>query len=410
MILSFKKPLSWFTRTNTSDDFGLYFLYLTIFFAPLSIFLAECFFTMHVVLFITKSRYRFIRLDLINISIFIVLATNLVSLIFNQSAHAFFDFKQSLYILIVPILRAVFWDEIKYIFLLRSFVYGMLVNAFFGIYEAFGFKLINTHGQGHLGLINFHIYSSMLICISILILFNDIFYNKVVVSPYLKMLFILVFLWQLFTTTGRTGQAILFILIPLILYWNIKIFRFLIFPTTITLVIASLIFLKKFRELWVAAYSQLHTLIVSGYSFSDIGLRFLFSKAGLIMFKSNPFFGVGIGQFRKNFYALINAHEIPNIPYSVHGFVGPTSSYVAYASELGVVGCVAISIFIYAIYKNISSTKCLFCNKIGILFLLWFLLGSFSDTIIWRYIIIVPFLFFVSSLPNDNRLLVADKG
>ncbi|MGC9193694.1 MAG: O-antigen ligase family protein [Thermoplasmata archaeon] len=279
----------------------------------------------------------------------------------------------------------------------------MLINLFFGVAEAFNIDVINTHGQGDLGLINFHIYSSMLISMSILILIYDFFYRRIVTNFILRVLFVLAFSWQLFTTMGRTGQGLLFILTPLIIIWNTKRYKYLFSSLAMVAVGFFLLLSTRAMDMWKTAYSQIHSLLTGGYHASDIGLRYLFTKAGIIMFLSHPLFGVGLGQFRKYFYTLIKTHEIHNIPSSFHYLVGPTSSYVAYISEFGLVGLFSFSLLLYASYKSVLNTPYKNFKHIGILFLLWFFIGSFSDTIIWREIIVVPFLIFISIIPSIKQ-------
>ena len=176
------ETLSVFIKNNEStiDNIGMYFLLLTVLTIPLSIFLTEFFFVAYLIVFFTNYRYKFITFTLLNSTVFILIIMGVTSLLFHPSRHAFFDFKQQMYLAIVPFISAYAWSVKRYVLMLRFFIIGMLINLFFGIAEAFNVDIIDTHGQGNLGLINFHIYSSMLLCISILIVIYDFFYRKII--------------------------------------------------------------------------------------------------------------------------------------------------------------------------------------------------------------------------------------
>jgi hypothetical protein len=79
--------------------------------------------------------------------------------------------------------------------------------------------------------------------------------------------------------------------------------------------------------------------------------------------------------------------------------------YVAYISEFGLIGFLSFLLLIFASYKNVMNTPYKNVRQIGILFLLWFFIGSFSDTVIWREIIVVPFLIFMSAIPSIKQEL-----
>lgn len=313
---TFTNYVSIFTKTKEPiiDDIGMFFLLLTVLTIPLSIFITECFFVLYLVAFFIIARYKFITFSLINSTVLVLIMIGATSLYLHPSNHAFFDFKQLMYMAIVPFISAYRWSYKRYILMLRFFIFGMLINLFFGVAEAFNIDVINTNGQGDLGLINFHIYSSMLISISILILIYDFFYRSIVPNFVLRVLFVLAFSWQLFTTMGRTGQGLLFILAPLVIIWNTTRYKYLLPSLAMVAVGFFLLLSTKAVDMWETAYSQIHSLLTGGYHASDIGLRYLFTKSGIIMFLSHPLFGVGLGQFRKCFYTLIKTHEIPNIP------------------------------------------------------------------------------------------------
>ncbi len=380
-----------------SDSAGFFFILLTILSIPLSIFMTEIFFIVYLSLFFTSHRYKFLKFDIFSLTVVFVVTIGFISFVEHYSSHAFFDLKQMMYLMIAPFISAYIWNTERYILALRFFIIGMSANLFFGIIEAFGVKIIDTHGQGPLGLINFHIYSSMLISMSLLLLLYDFFYKRIISSLSVRSVMFLGFLWQIFATQGRTGQGLLLLLAPLVIFLNIKKYRY-IYPTLAIIIVGITISLSsKAINMWYTAYSQFNSIISGGYHYSDIGLRYLFAKSGFIMFVTHPFSGVGIGQFRKTFFDLIADHKIPEVPQYVHGFVGPTSSYIAFFSEFGSLGVISILLLIYASYKKIICVKDKNIRNFGLLFFLWFFIGSFSDTIIWREVIVVPFLIFISA-------------
>lgn len=379
------------------DVMGLYSLLFTVMTIPLSIFLTEVFFVFYLITFFIRKRYVFIHFDSTNMFIIMAILYEIVSLMLHLTNHAIFDFKQSLYLLIIPFISSNNWNENRYILLLRFFIYGMVINLGFGIVEAFGIPVINTNGQGNLGLINFHIYSSMLISMSMLLLLYDFFYQRLIPVLILRFLFFIAFAWQLFTSDGRTGQALLFILMPLIIVWNFRYFKQLVVPLLLFFVSLTYFFSTKAIHLWKTGFTQLSVLISGGDHTTDMGLRYLFIKAGFMMFMSHPLFGVGIGQFRKTFYVLVGNNSLPKIPDYLYGFVGPTNSYIAIISELGFLGVIIYFALFASFYKKIAKIKQNYVRRIHVLFFLWFLIGCVSDVIIWREVVVVPFLIFISA-------------
>lgn len=367
---------------------------------PLSIVVAEAFGVIFLLSYVFNGRWKRFSLSLLNISVLFIIFINYLSLAFvYPSGNSVSDASESLYLLFIPLVSSLKMSERQYLELLKYFIYGQLINACFGVIEALGVPVINTYGQGHLGLVNFHIWSSMMLALSLLILSYDYIMKKLF-SWRVRSFFVLFLLWQMLTTTGRTGQAVFAVGASLIFFWAMP--RLKVFAAIFSVFILAAISLlsKTARDIWISAYLQVLEFVHGGSAVTSIGLRLLYAKATWIMFHRNPLFGIGVGQFREYFYMLVSHGMLPYVPQSVAGVVGPTSSYLFYASEFGIAGIIALLSFFIFVFIKARRADSFSYKRVSYLLLVWMTVGSFSDVIIATWCLIVPFAVLVAAEPS----------
>jgi O-antigen ligase len=373
---------------------AVFLLAATLFFLPLSIVAVEIFSSLYVINFLILRGWRDVSANFLNVIVIFIVFMHFVS----SGVHGFdpdsiHSALQSLWLLYIPITSAFFLKNTHVFVLQRWYVYGQIVNALVGIVEALGFHVINTYGQGHLGLVSFHIWSSMMLALAILFLINDIPGYNIVKNRILSVTVLALLVWQLLSTSGRTGQAVLIMVLFFIIVYKIKNKKVL--GISIVGALSLAVLFPAFRSVWSAAYYQTVNVILNGSYLSSVGLRVVYAQASWLMFVEHPIFGVGVGQFRHVFYEMVHRHSIPYVPNDFRGVVGPTSTYLQYVSELGGVGATLLLAFLVGIGMQISNQW----SRGGIIRLivfLWLIIGSFSDVILSSWSLVIPFSIFVS--------------
>ncbi len=341
------------------SNYGVVFLSLIMFSLPLSIVAVEIFGLLFFVYLIYCKDWRKVKMTGLNTITISIILINLISLYFVYPLGTSMEIvKESLYLLVIPFVGALTWELKNYLVMLRWFIYGQSVNAIFGVIEALGVHIIDTYGQGHLGLVNFHIWSSMMLALAILFTLYDFIDKNIFSSLPVRIGILILLLWQMFTTTGRTGQATLALTIPILLFWIKPFYRkaiLFILPAFLVLIFTLS---RTVRNIWVSAYHQLILFHEGLNSITSVGLRLLYAKATLYMIQKHPLFGIGVGQFRQQFYALVDSGRLPYVPKTIEGVIGPTSSYLLYLSEMGIFGFLVLIAFIFAIYMKARRSQC----------------------------------------------------
>ena len=93
------------------------------------------------------------------------------------------------------------------------------------------------------------------------------------------------------------------------------------------------------------------SLFFSGVTTTSIGLRLLMWKAALEMFISNPFFGVGPGDYKSTIAAFVSSGRFPE---SILMFNQPHSMYLF---TLAISGLAGLSALFFIFYKILSLSK-----------------------------------------------------
>ncbi len=386
--------------SKTFDEITL--LSLILLSLPLSIVAAEFFGICFVIVYFVNARFNGISPSALNILVVVIIVVNYASLILTKSTcHAASIASQSLYLIFIPLASSLMWDEHKYLKLLRYYIYGQTANACVGLVEASGVHVINTFGQGHLGLVNFHIWSSMMLALALLILTFDYIQRKVIQSLIYRSAIFLLLLWQLVTTTGRTGQAVYIICVFMIFAWSPKKVRTVLYLSFMPIMLSVFFLSRTLRGIWLSAYGQVSELLHHGSAVTSVGLRVLYAKASWDMLKSHPLFGVGIGNFRSCFYNLVSDGMLPYVPHSLSGVIGPTNSYLLYSSEFGLIGLVSLLAFLILVFIKAEKSSSVMYKRISLLIFAWMIIGSFSDVIISTWCLIIPFAILIAADPGN---------
>ncbi|MDD5278459.1 O-antigen ligase family protein [Acidithiobacillus sp.] len=388
---------------STYDKYYL-FLILILFFLPLSIVAVEIFTGLFVLNFMIFGKYRDLDRDWLNISVLLIIFVHFLSvLIEGFPSNAIHSLLQSAWLLFIPITRTYYFSFLEASNLKKWFINGQIVNSCFGVAEALGFNVIDTYGQGHIGLVPFHIWSSMMLALGIIFIVLDLIDRKMYQSKIWPFLWLIFLLWELFSTSGRTGQAVMVIILAYILF--VKVRRKEIFMIAGLILFVSLFAFSAFRSIWLSAYQQVVAMISSGEYLTSVGLRILYIKASIIMFINHPVFGIGIGSFRVEFYRLVSLKLIPYVPKYLAGVIGPTNMYFQYISELGLIGISVLLSFVYSLFKFILSSS-YDLRMMKIVTVMWMMIGGLADVTFTTWCLIIPFCIFVSLSIDENYKLI----
>jgi len=116
---------------------------------------------------------------------------------------------------------------------------------------------------------------------------------------------------------------------------------------------------------------------LSGFTEYSMGGRNVIWLVGWEMIKDHPFFGVGFG----NFTSIYGQYSLPLRGW--YAETGPHNVFVAFQAELGIVGTVIFSLFLYRIYKKIKSidSNHLIDKAWSLSFLLYIVVGAMSNSL-----------------------------
>lgn len=275
------------------------------------------------------------------------------------------------------------WNRSHFILLVRLFLAGMALNALLG-----GLQWLQLIPQGligsHDGLLgnSDRIFLSMTLTNAILWIAFDI-RNKIALPRALNIFLALIFFLQLVAAGGRAGQLSFVLLLPIALWllypglWRILAMSFG------ALVVIGLSMSPLVQQRIQEAKVDLQQY-QAGNVETSVGYRLVFWEGALRMAKEHPLLGVGTGDYKIEMSRLQQTHRIPSTPanpVSDHAH----NSYFAYLSGLGLTGLFIFLWFLWASSKEAwqcrhHATAWFKLSYMGI-----FLLGSFTDTLIWGF-------------------------
>ena len=389
------KNISW----NKLAAFSLCGLLFSL---PLSIVAVEIFSGLFVIFSILSLSIFKINLDRINLVVFLIIFFYIISAAISggnkSSLHAV---SQSMWLLFIPTTSAFAFSKEVHWFQ-KWFIFGQSTNSIIGVGEYAGFLNIDTYNQGHIGLVPFHIWSSMMLALAILFLINDLFSGNKLFKPIYNVPIVIFLSWELFSTSGRTGQAVLIIAaIILVLARSQKTSKMKKLTFLIILFIISMaIIFPQSRSIWEKAFVETFKAVKNESYITSVGLRLDYLYAGFKMFIKHPLFGIGVGQFKSEFYFLVSKGEIPYVPKSFAGVVGPTNIYLQYISEMGIIGISLLCSLFYFIYNKFKSAVD-DLRWIIFLSLIWMMIGGLGDVTLATWCLVIPFAIFTATSTND---------
>lgn len=275
------------------------------------------------------------------------------------------------------------WSRKHFILLVRLFLAGIVVNAIIG-----GLQMLHLYpwrtlppGEGPLGYTN-RIFLSMTLTSAMLWIAYDI-KNKLVLPRALNVALALIFFVQLISAGGRAGYLSFVLLLPLAL-WMLYPGRWRMWAMVVVVVgVVGLGVSPQVQKRIQDVRTDLQQY-QAGNAETSVGLRLVFWEGALRMAKEHPVLGVGTGDYKMELNLLHQIHAIPDTP-QVPETENPHNSYLAYLAALGFTGLFIFLWFLWAATREawLHREHAAAWFKLGYMGI--FLLGSFTDTLIWGF-------------------------
>lgn len=277
------------------------------------------------------------------------------------------------------------WQRKHFILLVRLFLAGIVVNAMIGglqLLHLYPWRIPNP-ADGPIGYSD-RIFLSMTLTSAMLWIAYDL-KNKIVLSRAPNIILALIFFIQLITAGGRAGQLAFVLLLPVAL-WMLYPGRWRMWAmAVVTVGIVGLGMSPQVQKRIQEARTDLQQY-QAGNAETSVGLRLVFWEGALRMAKEHPVLGVGTGDYKIEMARLHQIHAIPDTPNPEFSeTTHPHNSYLAYLADLGLTGLFIFLWFLWAATQEAwqhreQATAWFKLTYMGI-----FLLGSFTDTLIWGF-------------------------
>lgn len=301
------------------------------------------------------------------------------------------------------------WNRTHFILLVRLFLAGIVVNAMvWGLQWLHLYPWINVGpGDVPVGYTD-RIFLSMTLTSAMLWIAYDL-KNKVVLPRAVNIALALLFFVQLLTAGGRAGYLSFVILLPIAL-WMLYPGRWRAWAMAVVIVgIAGLGLSPQVQKRIQDARTDLQQY-QAGNTETSVGLRLVFWEGALRMAKEHPLLGVGTGDYTMEMAHFHQIHAIPDTPenpVTTH----PHNSYLAYLADLGLTGLFIFIWFLWTATQEAWRHRVHASAWFKLCYMGIFLLGSFTDTLIWGFhnafalglIVAIPSLLKSDLLPAANE-------
>ena len=275
------------------------------------------------------------------------------------------------------------WQEKWVKHLIRLFLYGIIINGVFSLLMTWSIlPWKNTDNIPYTGFAD-HIFLSLILTHALLWTIWDLYYCWN--FPRWANLFIGISLFsQLAITPGRSGQALLILLLP-VAAWLLYKGRWRYWASiAVAGLVLGMLFIPSIQSHIAVGIHELEQFNLHQENvYSSWGIRLVAMIGGLQMFLAHPFFGVGTGDFYPTILTMQAHHEIPATP----GFIMNTSanSFISEAAVLGIVGLSLFLWFLWELSKEAWQAKRLPQGWFSVTYIAIYIIGGLFDSLSWGY-------------------------
>ncbi|OCB01766.1 hypothetical protein BBC27_02700 [Acidithiobacillus ferrivorans] len=296
------------------------------------------------------------------------------------------------------------WTDRRLRIILMMFVVGAMTNLIVAIMEYIDIWPLTAYDprQGLVGY-SYRVFLGVDTVPLILFMLYDI-KNKFLFSRSLYPAIIgTLLVFQIALTQGRTGQAILAILLIPFLYLVFEKYRKVLVLSVVGVFIigaVSVVFSPFIQVRWLHVVKDIYEFY-NGHPDTDVGLRFVFWDAAFHMAESHILFGVGPGSFWDYTVRFIKAGVVPHISPVTWGQIEPHNSFLAYLTSYGLIGLSLFVGLIVVLWRRAWESRLRPASYFQLAMISSFVIGSFSDVMIFRFACVAPFM--VAMAINDVK-------
>ena len=379
-----------------------YFLIAIGFFTPLSVAISTLLIVCFLVLWLLEGNYqnkfRLIHANKISYPFLLFFLIHLVGLLWSEDLTwgVHIVGKEWRILLLLFFITSVKKEHIQYY--IFAFLLAMSISEicsyliWFEIISPFKSATV-TNPTPFMGHISYNPFLALSIFILLyLSILSQKYHNNFTKS--ISLFFIFTMSINLFITGGRAGQAGFFVMliVALAFYFKKSITKLLISICVLLPLVFSAAYFSGslFQERMHEALDDIQT--VDENPNTSVGLRITFAKNSAELFSKNFLFGVGTGDFPKE-YEKINNQNTPNANTTVN----PHNMYLLVATQTGLVGLILLLSIFYMQFKiSLENKNSLLPLQIALPIL--FLTIMFSDSYLLGHHTTLLFVYFSSFL------------
>lgn len=302
--------------------------------------------------------------------------------------------------------------EVYIKYAISTFLLGMFTSEvisfsiYFHIINPFGLASTTTPSP----FMQHTMYSIFLAATSIFLL-GRLLYEKDIKYKIIYSVFFLSVAINLFINTGRTGQIAFFGALIVLFIYKYKLSvksAFLSLLSIIFIFYLAYSFSPNFKNRMNQIEQNVNQMVDKNNYHTSIGVRVAFWIISKEMFFDSPILGVGTANHLNKMKEVINK-ELPYLKTNKR-FVHFHNQYLEILVQLGAIGLFIFLLFLYTIIKIKIISYEMHLMKIG--FISAFVLGMFTDNILWLNMTIMLFSFVLGLLLAQNKYeqIILKKG
>jgi O-antigen ligase len=247
-----------------------------------------------------------------------------------------------------------------------------------------------------------HTMYSIFLATTAIFLLGRLLYEKNIKYKIIYLLFFLSVTINLFINAGRTGQIAFLISLSILYIYKYKLTIKTILFSTLSIIIvfySAYNLSPNFKTRMHAIQNNFNKIVDKNDYKTSIGIRVGFWIVTKEIFLDSPILGVGTANHLNKMRTIID-NRLPFLSLNKH-YVHFHNQYLEILAQLGLVG---LSIFLYFLYSIINIAIIdneIILLKIGVMSA--FILGLFTDNLLWLNMTIMLFSFILGILLAQNR-------
>jgi len=261
-----------------------------------------------------------------------------------------------------------------------------------------------------------HIEYSIILSFASTILLNRLFINSYnLKQKILYGILAILVIGNLFLIEGRTGQVSFLFALTVLLFLNLKIsFKSIIvsFMVLLITIYSSYHFSQTFKNRVDLTKTNLVKAFADNNYNSSVGIRLAYWKVAPNVIKDNLLLGVGVGDISESFKKEVSKEKYNNFSSRLRAFMSynnPHSEFLLITSQFGLVGFFIFIMFLFYLFREISTINSAEIRNISIVFNVIFLLSFFADTLLATQLSLAFFMLFNGVFLSNIKRLNSSK-